>query len=1265
MGVQWTKEQRQVIEMRDRNILVSAAAGSGKTAVLVERILERVTDPEHPVDIDRLLIMTFTRAAAGEMRTRLAGALEAKLEEHPEDERLARQAALLHNAQITTIHGFCAYVIQNYFHMVDLDPGYRVADQGECRLLMGDVAREVIEAGYEEKSPAYDRFVESYSAGKTDEGLEELLLQLYDFAMSHPWPEQSLDEWEAAYTLPEGDSAQTPPWLREIWDQAEKYLLEARKITERNLALALGPSGPYMYEKALLGDLELIDELLTLRAYDDMWQALEKPSFLRLSPVKDPLVSEVCREQIQEGRKQVKSLLAELGENFFPVSEEEVRATMADCRECIHVLVSLTKQFMETYAARKREKNILDFSDLEHFALEILLKKEGGEIKLTQAARELSLRYEEVMVDEYQDSNLVQEYLMNAVSGWAKQRDNLFMVGDVKQSIYRFRMARPELFMDKMKRYALASAAEDRKTGAHAEAGEAGAQKDTAEAEVRNPAETGVQEADVRDQRIDLHRNFRSRAQVLDSVNYLFFQIMREELGGVEYDQAAALNPGAVFPPKEREEFARTELMFVETGDEERMHTGMSERELEAMAIAGRIRQIVGKEQILDPASGTYRNVEYGDIVILLRTMEGWADTFAEVLASQGIPAYAVSKTGYFSAREVVTVLNFLRICDNPRQEIPYTAVLHSPLVGCGVQELAQIRVEIPETPVYQAVEAYAKQGSNAALRDKLKDFLGLLEEMRRKAAYVPIHAFILEVFEKTGYREYVSALPGGQGRAANLDMLVEKASAYEKTSYRGLFHFIRYIDSLQSYQVDFGEGSVTDGTNMVEIMSIHKSKGLEFPVVFVAGMGKNFNTQEQRSALVLHPELGIGADAVYPEYRSRIPTLLKQVIKMRVRDENLGEELRVLYVALTRAKEKLILTGTVKNMDKKIQGSLDLLTDPEERLSYMKLSKVRIYWDWILPAVLRHRDFAGILDAYGWVSNPSHPLYQSGPGMYMTVLHREDLVVQQVERQVTGAMAKERLQQIAGEQPKEPLLQELSRRFSYRYPYEDRREIPVKVSVSDLKHQRQDEDSYEYYFEPDVVPLIPRFMEAEQEAYIGAARGTVYHRVMECLDYGRLEEPEDIRRQLVQMEKDGRLDETMAACVQTGDIWNFAASPLGQRMKKAALQGCLFRERPFVLLRPASDLNRQWTDEEDVLIQGIIDAYFLEGEEIVLVDYKTDQVFPGREGELTERYQVQLRSYAQALRKLTGRKVKEIYIYSFTLGKALPVEDGPAEEQL
>ena len=401
-------------------------------------------------------------------------------------------------------------------------------------------------------------------------------------------------------------------------------------------------------------------------------------------------MSEVCREQIQEGRKQVKSLLAELGENFFPVSEEEVRATMADCRECIHVLVSLTKQFMETYAARKREKNILDFSDLEHFALEILLKKEGGEIKLTQAARELSLRYEEVMVDEYQDSNLVQEYLMNAVSGWAKQQDNLFMVGDVKQSIYRFRMARPELFMDKMKRYALASVAEDRKAGAH---------------------------ADVRDQRIDLHRNFRSRVQVLDSVNYLFFQIMREELGGVEYDQAAALNPGAVFPPKEREEFARTELMFVETGDEERLHTGMSERELEAMAIAGRIRQIVGKEQILDSASGTYRNVEYGDIVILLRTMEGWADTFAEVLVSQGIPAYAVSKTGYFSAREVVTVLNFLRICDNPRQEIPYTAVLHSPLVGCSVQELAQIRVEIPETPVYQAVEAYAEQGSDAALR--------------------------------------------------------------------------------------------------------------------------------------------------------------------------------------------------------------------------------------------------------------------------------------------------------------------------------------------------------------------------------------------------------------------------------------------------------------------------------------------------------------------------------------------------------------------
>lgn len=676
---------------------------------------------------------------------------------------------------------------------------------------MGDVAKEVINAGYEEESAAYERFVESYSAGKTDEGLEGLILRLYDFAMSYPWPKECLRNWEEAYHIEDAAQLQNAPWMSLLWEQARKYLEEAREIADKNRELSLGPDGPAVYEKTMQADREWLESLLKITDYNEMYEALQSHTWKRLSPVKDPDVSEVLKERIQDERNHMKKLVEELGETFFPVPEEEVWKTMTDCRESIHVLTELTLQFMEAYGQKKREKSILDFSDMEHFALDILLKKEGDAVVRTQAAKELSLRYEEVMVDEYQDSNLVQEYLMNAVSGWAKEKNNTFMVGDVKQSIYRFRLARPELFMEKFKKYTLTDSGE---------------------------------------QRIDLHRNFRSRAQVLESVNYMFRQIMGEELGGVAYDKDAYLYPGAAFPEKttkEDENFADTEVIFVDTDgpDSFELSEKISDRELEALAIAGRIREIAGKEQVFDKKTGTYRPAGYGDIVILLRTMEGWADTFAKVLGGQGIPAYTASKTGYFSALEVVTVLNLLRICDNPRQEIPYGAILHSPMVGCTAQELALIRTHAPEAPIYEAVPLYAENGEDAILREKLEDFLELLEDLRRQVPYTPIHQFILNLFRKTGYKDYVSALPGGAQRQANLDMLVEKAMDYEKTSYRGLFHFVRYIDSLQSYKVDFGEVNLTDGTDTVEIMSIHKSKGLEFPIVFVAGMGKNFNTQE------------------------------------------------------------------------------------------------------------------------------------------------------------------------------------------------------------------------------------------------------------------------------------------------------------------------------------------------------------------------------------------------------------------------------------
>ena len=597
-------------------------------------------------------------------------------------------------------------------------------------------------------------------------------------------------------------------------------------------------TGPNLYGEALDSDLLFIRKLKKTaeeRDYNVLAQLLEKPSFARLSGKKMPEADEQKKQRIKELREEEKEILRELGQKYFQGTEEEILDMLKCSREPLEMLVELTRQFTERFSKAKREKNILDFTDMEHFALKILMKKEDGQIQMSQAAIELSEKYEEVLVDEYQDSNLVQELLTTAVSGWVNQRKNIFMVGDVKQSIYRFRLARPELFMEKYKSYSV---------------------------------------EDGEEQRIDLHKNFRSREQVLESVNFIFRQIMGEDLGGIAYDEDAALYPGADFPAGGSREFVKTEVLLVEKdGAELEEEAGdQNAQELEALAIAQRIQGMVGREEIVDKKTGKYRPVEYGDIVILLRSAYGWSETFREVLASQGIPVYCTSRTGYFSALEIITVLNYLKVCDNPLQDIPLTGVLRSPMVGCTSQELAQIRVLYPQGLLWDSVEQYVKsreEGCDAAekpLMEKLQRFLELLEKVRNMATYTPVHQLILFILKETGYGNYARALPGGEQRYANLSMLVEKAMAYEKTSYRGLFNFVRYIEQLQAYEVDYGEVNLAGaGSTAVEIMTIHKSKGLEFPVVFAAGMGKQFNFQDLNARLLIHPELGLGTDAILP----------------------------------------------------------------------------------------------------------------------------------------------------------------------------------------------------------------------------------------------------------------------------------------------------------------------------------------------------------------------------------------------------------------
>lgn len=1227
MGMQWTEEQQKVIQLRNRNILVSAAAGSGKTAVLVERILTMLTDPVHPVDIDKLLIMTFTRAAAGEMKARLSGALENALDAAPDNECLRRQSSLIHNAQITTIDGFCSYVIRNYFHLIGLDPGYRTAEEGELKLLKNDVLRGVMEKFHQEGSPEFHNLLDSYAPGKTDEAMERTVLRLFEFSQSAPWPEEWIRECGRLYEAESAEELQECAWIQYLWEDTEKQLADLEELAEANLALCRQPDGPFLYEEAACADSRLAEQLWKLcaeREFDGLVSALGTMTWEPLSRKKDGRISDWKKEQYKEKRELMKKTVKDLKERYFTVSLEEVLRTLAMCRKPMEELIALTLEFTRQYGERKRQKNLLDFSDMEHFALDILVeRKEDGSLHPTEAARELSEKYEEILVDEYQDSNLVQETIMNLVAGWTKQKKNLFMVGDVKQSIYRFRLARPELFMEKFHRYTL---------------------------------------TDSEEQRVDLSRNFRSRFQVLDSVNYIFRKIMGEDLGKVEYDKAAALYPGADYPEGGNPDFPVTEVLLIEKdGPElEDEKSALAAREAEALTIAGRIREIVGKEQIYDRSRGEYRTAQYGDVVILLRSASGWAEEFARVLEGQGIPAYTASKTGYFSAMEVVTVLNYLRICDNFRQEIPLASVLHSHFGGCTAEELAFLKTCYPDLPLYEQVERYLIQEEipDRELKRKLQSFWEKLEDIRGRVPYTPIHQLILYLLEKSGYQDYVSALPGGEQRRANLNMLVEKAMEFEKTSYRGLFNFIRYVESLQKYQVDFGEVSLASGEQSVRIMTIHKSKGLEFPVVFVAGMGKKFNLQDVNTGILMHPDMGLGAEAVDPKLRIKTTTLPRQVMQKRLLEESLGEELRVLYVALTRAKEKLILTGTAGNLEKRIQALHSLAEREEEKLSYTMLSSARDYWSWVLPALARHRAMDSLYQEYGLGGNSASPYYGKEKEFSIVHVRPGDLITDQVEQQVKAKLRKERLESWDPEQMASPeIREELERRFSYQYPYRHLREIPVKVSVSEIKKRSwSDEEAGELYFEPDIIPLIPEFIEEKQEAYTGAERGTAYHRALECLNYGRSDTREEIREQLVQMLAERKLNQAMYDCLDDRVLYGFVKSSVGQRMKAAWEKGLLKREQPFVIRQNAGEIDPGWDVSQQVLVQGIIDAYFLEEDQLVIVDYKTDKVYPGQEHRLLELYGIQLNYYGQALERMTGRKVKEKIIYSITLQKEIPV---------
>ena len=1273
MGMKFTPEQQRVIELHNSNILVSAAAGSGKTAVLVERIIRMICDGEHPADIDRLLIVTFTNAAAAEMRERIAAGITARLEANPGNEHIQKQSALLHNAQITTIDSFSLFLIRNHFNEIGLDPDFRVADEGEIKLLQQEVLAQLLEDAYAgqfvpEAPEQFHACVEYFCPGGRESVLEQHILNLSRYAGSFPWPAEWLEERKNDYAAGDMEAlvhSDYGQYLTERVNRTVEGCLEKLREVKRLCEL---PDGPYMYGELTEAEIEQLERLTSCKDLEEQAAKVPAVTFARLPSKKDDSVDPAKRELAKAIRNSVKETLSDLSESYFKTPLELAVEQGEACREPLRILLDLVLEFDRRLLAAKQERHLIDFSDMEHYALQILLKREKVEesdgtgtdrtetkyrIVPSDVAMEYRQYFQEILIDEYQDSNLVQEYLLSAISGEEEGRYNRFMVGDVKQSIYKFRLARPELFLEKYDTY----------------------------------QETG----DLC--RIDLAKNFRSRIQVVDAVNGVFSRIMSREIGGIAYDDKAALYPGAVYPAQEDPAYGSELLLIRKPEKGEREESGIGEqhaegagvlvdydnvRQLEALAIAARIKQLKGSLKVMEKSTGELRPVRYSDMVILLRTTSGWDEEFKKILEQQGIPVYITSKTGYFGALEVQELLQFLRVLDNPRQDIPLFGVMQSVFGGFTQEEIAQIRSggeghSRKRMTLYEALKEVAQSGrtveegeeisagesagEEAELSQKADTFLQRIGHYRDLTPFTSIRDLLQRILDDYDYLNYVTALPAGSKRRANVEMLLTKASAFEKTSYFGLFHFIRYMEQLEKYDVDYGEADTLDeNADVVRIMSIHKSKGLEFPVVFVSGLSKRFNMQDANQSLIVDMDLGVAVDYVDSVRRIKNKTLRRTVLSAKMKEDNLAEELRVLYVALTRAREKLILTAVLDKADEKWE--LAQMTG-QERLTYLDFCEAGSYMDFLLPILPQ-------------------------TGIAVKTLRTEDLAVEELREQLRMGDRREQLRLIAcGEttltgdpEENERKLMYLRERFAYQYPHPGLQKLYTKTTVSELKiaaMAEKDEAAFHTFEEKEVVPYIPGFRR-EQEKVSGAVRGNAFHRTMELLDFTYLftesglftgcpNNYEEYRRGLDKNRLQNRLEEFLqretislrlteeyAKAVSLPKILNFLEQELAYRMWRAQEQGLLYREQPFVLGIDAKRLDPDLPEGEKVLIQGIIDVFFIEDGEIVLLDYKTD-VIDSLEA-LWNRYNVQIQYYEEALTKLMQMPVKERILYSFYLEK-------------
>lgn len=1208
--VKWTNEQLQAIQEKNSNILVAAAAGSGKTAVLVERIIHKIIDEQ--MDIDKILVVTFTNAAASEMRERILEAIYKKLEENPENVHLQRQIILLNKASICTIHSFCLDVIHNHFYEIDLPSNFKIADTAEIDLLKQEVLDDLFEQKYTENDKNFIELLENYTNYRGDEALQELVLKIYKFIQSSPFPIKWLQEKLELLKIEDKDISQTI-WgkliIQTVDDDIQESIMQL-EVTKSKMALY--PEMTKFYQ-TISEDIINLQDLQKYNSWDELYIKLLNFNFSKW-PVDKKVINDL-KEDSKEIRDKVKKHIKEKTAKLLSCSQEQAVKDLKIITPILEKLSNLVTEFTKNFAEKKKEKNCIDFNDIEHFALKILLDENNNP---TEVAKKYKEKFEEIAIDEYQDSNLVQEAILTSIS----KGNNIFMVGDVKQSIYKFRQARPELFLQKYDEY-------------------------------KNKEEK-AQEDNLK---IQLFRNFRSRQNILNITNLVFESIMSKELGDINYNENEYLNYGANYPePEEIKNYAGiAELDIIDLKEDESITAFEGEEDeeeqerveddvLEAKFVANKIQELLNSNYMVFDKKQGYRKIRPKDIVILLRATSNLSPIYEKELSDLELPVFSDTSGTYLDTVEIQTILSVLKIIDNPLKDIPLVVVLRSSICNFTDNDLITIRLTDRNCNFYEAL-IKTRLICEGDLKNKIESFLEKLEKWKSISQYMPLDEFIWQIYLDTGYYQYVGLLPNGAMRQANLKTLFEKAKQYEKASFKGLFNFIQFIDKLKKQNGDLASAKlIGENEDVIRIMSIHKSKGLEFPVVFLCNSHKKFNMQDLNDNILLHQDIGFGPTIMDTTRKIKYSSIAKDAIKLKMKQETLSEEQRILYVALTRAKEKLYITGRSKDFTKYVQDKnkvLEMYESENIKLDAKLMKKANSYLDWLMYVYLFNQGRTITLKGESYKLSDIITLNVSNKKDLLKALAKEE-VVEQID-------LKEKIEQILknkSDEENKKSEQALKELLEWKYDYIVDTTLPTKSSVTKIKQEKIKLEEMLKGIESEEVEYkksyTPKFMQ-EDKKISSAEKGTLVHLCIQRLDERKDYELKDIQNMILNLVEKEIITQNEADAIDVNLIYQYTKSQLFEELRKAKE---VHKEQPFYINIPAKDVvSEAENSKKNILVQGIIDLYYIDkNDNLVLIDFKTDYISnePNAKEKILDKYKVQLEIYKTALEQALNRKTSK-----------------------